>query len=230
MSYTLSPMPTRGGHPQASGRVDQPPSPIQPEEKTRRARECSNNHSPYLPRTSKTAENVIVDPGGRHMRTLDAYSQRTREAAMLKPTALASSRASPTPPRRTGRRGNTKMTNEIQIRGNCEPRFDHVREVFREAFVQGDELGASVCVIVEGETLVDLFAGLGFQIPPAEEPLGPNFALFGHAGAGGSCGQADPENRMSFGYTMNLMHSGTWLVDPRTRALGRRGGRLRVGS
>jgi CubicO group peptidase (beta-lactamase class C family) len=61
--------------------------------------------------------------------------------------------------------------------------------------------------------------GLGFQIPPAEEPLGPNFKVFGHAGAGGSYGQADPENRMSFGYTMNLMHSGVWLVDPRPRAL-----------
>jgi len=61
--------------------------------------------------------------------------------------------------------------------------------------------------------------GLGFQIPPAEEPTGPNFRVFGHAGAGGSYGQADPENRMSFGYTMNRMHSGVWLVDPRPRAL-----------
>jgi CubicO group peptidase (beta-lactamase class C family) len=61
--------------------------------------------------------------------------------------------------------------------------------------------------------------GLGFGMPPAEEPVGPNFRVFGHAGAGGSYGQADPENRMSFGYTMNLMHSGIWLVDPRPRAL-----------
>ena len=61
--------------------------------------------------------------------------------------------------------------------------------------------------------------GLGFQMPPAEEPVGPNSKVFGHAGAGGSYGQADPENRMSFGYTMNLMHSGVWLVDPRPRAL-----------
>ncbi len=61
--------------------------------------------------------------------------------------------------------------------------------------------------------------GLGFQVPPAEEPTGPNFRVFGHAGAGGSYGQADPENRMSFGYTMNLMQSGVWLVDPRPRAL-----------
>ena len=61
--------------------------------------------------------------------------------------------------------------------------------------------------------------GLGFGMPPAEEPVGPNFQVFGHAGAGGSYGQADPENRMSFGYTMNLMHSGVWIVDPRPRAL-----------
>ena len=61
--------------------------------------------------------------------------------------------------------------------------------------------------------------GLGFQIPPAEEPTGPNFRVFGHAGAGGSYGQADPENRMSFGYTMNPMHSWVWLVDPRPRSL-----------
>lgn len=67
-------------------------------------------------------------------------------------------------------------------------------------------------------TLVSRF-GLGFGMPPAEEPTGPNFEVFGHAGMGGSYGQADPENRMSFGYTMNLMHVGAWLVDPRPRAL-----------
>lgn len=61
--------------------------------------------------------------------------------------------------------------------------------------------------------------GLGFSMPPREEPVGPNFEVFGHAGAGGSYGQADPENRMGFGYVMNNMHSGLWLVDPRPRAL-----------
>ena len=61
--------------------------------------------------------------------------------------------------------------------------------------------------------------GLGFSMPPSDEPTGPNPQVFGHAGMGGSYGQADPENRMSFGYTMNLAHSGAWLVDPRPRAL-----------
>lgn len=61
--------------------------------------------------------------------------------------------------------------------------------------------------------------GVGFSLPPAEEPTGPNLQAFGHAGMGGSYGQADPEHRMGFGYTMNLMHTGAWLVDPRPRAL-----------
>ena len=36
-------------------------------------------------------------------------------------------------------------------------------------------------------------------------PLGPNPQAFGHAGAGGSIGCADPESGIAFGYTMNQM-------------------------
>jgi len=61
--------------------------------------------------------------------------------------------------------------------------------------------------------------GLGFMVPPDQEPLGPNPRVFGHGGAGGSLGLADPEARIGFGYVMNLMHTGLWLVDPRPRAL-----------
>jgi CubicO group peptidase (beta-lactamase class C family) len=61
--------------------------------------------------------------------------------------------------------------------------------------------------------------GLGFMLPPDQEPLGPNPRVFGHGGAGGSLGIADPEARIGFGYVMNLMHTGPWLVDPRPRAL-----------
>jgi CubicO group peptidase (beta-lactamase class C family) len=61
--------------------------------------------------------------------------------------------------------------------------------------------------------------GLGFMMPTESEPLGPNPRVFGHSGAGGSHGQADPEQRIGIGYTMNLMHTGVWLVDPRAHAL-----------
>jgi CubicO group peptidase (beta-lactamase class C family) len=60
---------------------------------------------------------------------------------------------------------------------------------------------------------------LGFFLATPEEPLGPNPRAFGHGGAGGSFSLADPENRLSFGYVMNLMHTGLWLVDPRPRRL-----------
>jgi CubicO group peptidase (beta-lactamase class C family) len=60
---------------------------------------------------------------------------------------------------------------------------------------------------------------LGFFLPTDEESLGPNPRVFGHGGAGGSFSMADPEHRLSFGYVMNLMHTGLWLVDPRPRRL-----------
>ena len=41
---------------------------------------------------------------------------------------------------------------------------------------------------------------------------------FGHAGAGGSLGYADPESGVGYGYVMNQMHSGI-AGDPRAIAL-----------
>ena len=60
---------------------------------------------------------------------------------------------------------------------------------------------------------------LGFFLPSPSENVGPNPRAFGHGGAGGSYSHADPEHRLSFGYAMNLMHMGSWLVDPRPRRL-----------
>jgi CubicO group peptidase (beta-lactamase class C family) len=42
-----------------------------------------------------------------------------------------------------------------------------------------------------------------------------NPKAFGHGGAGGSLGFCDPENGISFGYTMNQMQSGGPGGDPR---------------
>lgn len=94
--------------------------------------------------------------------------------------------------------------------------LDGVRVLSRDAIEQArteHSLGQD-----EVLPLVSRF-GLGFGMPPDQEPVGPNPRVFGHAGAGGSYGQADPESRMGFGYTMNLMHTGLWLVDPRPRKL-----------
>jgi CubicO group peptidase (beta-lactamase class C family) len=44
--------------------------------------------------------------------------------------------------------------------GSCEPRFDAVRAEFERNFAERGEVGASVCVTVDGETVVDLWGGL----------------------------------------------------------------------
>jgi CubicO group peptidase (beta-lactamase class C family) len=50
--------------------------------------------------------------------------------------------------------------------------------------------------------------GLGFQLTMKERPLGPNARTFGHFGAGGSLGFADPDARLAFGYAMNQGRAG----------------------
>lgn len=59
--------------------------------------------------------------------------------------------------------------------------------------------------------------GLGFHLTTPEVPLlGPH--SFGHPGAGGSLGFADPEHDIAFGYTMNRLGSSPYL-DERATAL-----------
>ncbi|MEX0682130.1 MAG: serine hydrolase domain-containing protein [Dehalococcoidia bacterium] len=57
--------------------------------------------------------------------------------------------------------------------------------------------------------------GLGYFINSAESPLGPGERSFGHSGAGGSLGFADPDARIGFGYVMNMMRQTSVLEDPR---------------
>lgn len=62
--------------------------------------------------------------------------------------------------------------------------------------------------------------GLGFILssPGGRYHWGPNRATFGHSGAGGSLGFADPDARIGFGYAMNQMASGL-SADPRWHGL-----------
>ncbi len=50
--------------------------------------------------------------------------------------------------------------------------------------------------------------GLGFMLRQDFMPLSPNPRAFGHPGAGGSIGMADPDARVGFGYTLNKMQQG----------------------
>ena len=50
--------------------------------------------------------------------------------------------------------------------------------------------------------------GLGFMLRHDFMPLSPNPRAFGHPGAGGSIGMADPDAKVGFGYTLNKMQQG----------------------
>ena len=62
--------------------------------------------------------------------------------------------------------------------------------------------------------------GLGFMLPQdrPDARFGPSPNAFGHPGAGGSVGFADPDARLGFGYVMNRMGPHI-LLDPRAMAL-----------
>jgi CubicO group peptidase (beta-lactamase class C family) len=49
--------------------------------------------------------------------------------------------------------------------------------------------------------------GLGFMLRHDFMPLSPSPRAFGHPGAGGSIGMADPDTRVGFGYTLNKMQT-----------------------
>lgn len=50
--------------------------------------------------------------------------------------------------------------------------------------------------------------GLGFMLRSPIMPLSPSPRAFGHPGAGGSIGMADPDAKVGFGYTLNKMQMG----------------------
>jgi CubicO group peptidase (beta-lactamase class C family) len=62
---------------------------------------------------------------------------------------------------------------------------------------------------------LNLRPALGFVLTSSDARLGPNPRAFGHSGAGGSLGFADPDAKVGFGYTMNRMLQDDALTDPR---------------
>ncbi|MBB4658805.1 serine hydrolase [Parvularcula dongshanensis] len=47
----------------------------------------------------------------------------------------------------------------MSAHGHTDPRFEGVRDAFEASLAAGDDLGAGVCVIVDGEPVVDLWGG-----------------------------------------------------------------------
>jgi CubicO group peptidase (beta-lactamase class C family) len=51
------------------------------------------------------------------------------------------------------------MTTSVDIQGICATRFHAVRDAFAENFARGREVGASVSITLNGDTVVDLWGG-----------------------------------------------------------------------
>src|SRR5262249_34479686 len=51
------------------------------------------------------------------------------------------------------------MSDLPPVHGHCHPRFGRVRDAFAANLRDADEIGAAVAVVVDGETVVDLWAG-----------------------------------------------------------------------
>ncbi|MEU6583444.1 serine hydrolase [Nocardia sp. NPDC046763] len=48
----------------------------------------------------------------------------------------------------------------VFVKGEVDPAFRAVREVFESSFADGRNTGAAVAVIVDGRTVVDLWGGV----------------------------------------------------------------------
>ena len=51
------------------------------------------------------------------------------------------------------------MSNDIEIHGFCEERFEPVKEMFAEHFKTGQDVGASFAVTIDGKFVIDMWAG-----------------------------------------------------------------------
>jgi CubicO group peptidase (beta-lactamase class C family) len=52
---------------------------------------------------------------------------------------------------------------DAPVAGTCDPRFGRVKEEFMRNFAERDEVGAAVCVMIDGATVVDLAGGWADQ-------------------------------------------------------------------
>ena len=52
-----------------------------------------------------------------------------------------------------------EYNSSVQISGHCHEDFQEVAEIFAQNFDIYGEIGASICVVVDGEVAVDLWAG-----------------------------------------------------------------------
>ena len=53
----------------------------------------------------------------------------------------------------------TEFQAPVQIKGYCHESFQDVAEIFAQNFKKYEEIGSAICVVIDGEVTVDLYAG-----------------------------------------------------------------------
>ncbi len=61
---------------------------------------------------------------------------------------------------------------DVPVSGHCDARFDGVRQEFARNFAERGEVGAAVCIVVDGATVVDLVGG--WADPTTRTPWRPD--------------------------------------------------------
>ncbi len=51
------------------------------------------------------------------------------------------------------------MSNEIEVKGNTDPKFETIKDVFKENFKEFNEIGASFAVFLDNKFVVDIWGG-----------------------------------------------------------------------
>jgi CubicO group peptidase (beta-lactamase class C family) len=101
--------------------------------------------------------------------------------------------------------GVTDARSLAQLYAACVGEVDGIR------LLTPEQLDRAITQQTEGPNRVlmdlDIQFGLGFMLRSSILPLGGDRA-FGHFGAGGSVGWADPDAELAFGYVMNRMDMG----------------------
>ena len=114
----------------------------------------------------------------------------------------------------TNGHANARAVARIYSALACRGTVDGIRLVRAETIEQAvTEASSGTDVVLRRPSRF----GLGFQLTQPESPFGPHACSFGHFGAGGAVGFADPEARLAFAYAMN--RAGPRFKNPRVRTL-----------
>ena len=103
-----------------------------------------------------------------------------------------------------GVNGHTTASALARVYGilACGGELDGVRLLRQETI---DQMYVEQSMGENAVTMGPMRIGLGFMLPMEENNYGRGPRSFGHPGAGGSLGYADPDARVGFGYVMNQM-------------------------